>query len=627
MTTHTINPRAIAALLAMLCIGTLHTVSAKSRLTIERVEPSNWWTGMANPEVQLLVHGEGVAAYTPSVDYDGVDLKTVHTTDNANYLFLDLEIGRAAQPGSFDITFRDAKGKVAATYSYTLLRRQPGSASRKGFDAADAVYLIMPDRFANGNPNNDNIDGMLERANRNDGYGRHGGDLEGIRQNLDYIADLGMTAVWLTPVLENDMEASSYHGYAITDYYTVDARLGTLGEYRNLVDMCHQKGLKMIMDFVFNHCGTNTWWMQDLPCRDWIFQWDGRPERSSYRLSTVSDPHVSKADLRTAVEGWFDDTMADLNLGNPYVRNYLIQCSIWWIETVGLDGIRQDTYPYSDKQAMAEWNRRVRAEYPDFNIVGEAWISQPSKLCYWQKDYPNADGFNSELPTIMDFPLQEAIGRAFTEPAGWDTGLQRLYDVLADDHLYPNPLNMLVFGENHDVGRLLNLVGGSPDNLRLAYALLATVRGIPQLYSGTEVLMQGNGFDGHCFIREEFPGGFGQSDNYLSAQGRSGEVARMHDYTARLFQYRKTSPALQRGRLVHFLPRDNVYVYFRLEGDEAVMVVLSCADGAQTLDGGRFAEILDGYSGARDILTDTEYESLKEFTVEGRRAYVLELHR
>lgn len=612
----------LAALAAMAPLATV--AQNKPLKVIQHVEPRNWWVGMHNQNLQVLVHAQGIAETTPRINYDGVRIASVVSTTNPNYLFLNLCIAPTAQAGDVKIEFVKA-GKVVSNYMYALKEREDNSANRVGFSSEDAVYLLMADRFANGDVKNDDMPGMVEKSDRNAPYGRHGGDLRGVMDHLDYISDLGMTALWMTPVLENNMPNSSYHGYAITDYSEVDARLGTLDEYKELVGMCHQRGMKVIMDMVFNHCGTNHWWMKDLPCEDWVFQWGGKaePTRSSYRLSTVADPHVSAYDLRQATEGWFDSSMADMNLGNELVKNYFIQNSIWWIETVGLDGIRQDTYPYSEKNAMREWNLRVREEYPQFNIVGEAWISQPSKLCYWQKDAPNADGYNSELPTIMDFPMMDAIGRAFNEEPSWDGGMMRLYDVLASDYIYPNTQNILVFGENHDAGRLFENLQHDVDKLKMALAFIATVRGIPQLYVGTEVLMDGNGAQ-HSEIRKDFPGGW-KGDKIDFFNNRTGQQAEVHDYMAKLFNYRKTSEPLKHGTLKHFLPVNEVYVYFRTCGDKAVMVVINNAASDQKLDAERYGEELSKYNKGVDVVGGKAVD-LGNMIIRGKSALVVELN-
>ena len=599
--------------------------SSAQKNVISRVEPLNWWVGMTNPNLQIMVYGPNIAANNVSISYTGVELKHVIKTENPNYLFLDLTLAPNTQPGKLPIIFTSGK-KTVATYQYDLLAREQGSASREGFNSSDAIYLIMPDRFANGDPNNDQVPGMVEQHNRKAPYGRHGGDLKGIQNHLDYIQDLGMTTLWLNPVQENNQIESSYHGYAITNYYNVDARLGTNEDFKALTAACRQRGMKMIMDMVFNHCGIGHWWMNDLPMKDWINQWNSYTP-SNYRLSTISDPHVSQTDLELATRGWFDRSMPDLNLQNPLMLNYMIQNSIWWIEYVGLQGIRQDTYPYPDKQAMREWNLRVRQEYPNFNIVGETWISSASKLCYWQKDFPNKDGYNSELPSLMDFPMLEALRRAFNEKESWDDGLIRLYDVLADDHLYPNPDNMVVFPENHDIGRLMYFLGDDIHKFKMAMAFIATTRGIPQLYYGSEILMSGNGFEGHSFLREDFPGGWaGDTINAFTASGRTNRQNEALNYMSKIFNYRKNNPVLHNGKLLHFVPKDEVYVYFRMLNNKAVMVMMNNADRTpKTVNMERFNEVLKDYRTGKDIVTDKMINNLKQIDIPAKSALIIEL--
>lgn len=613
----------IVAFVLLVTIQTGLTAQGK-KTDLKRVEPMNWWVGMKSPNLQLLVYGNNIAGTEVKINYEGVELKQVIKVENPNYLFLDLHIAQDAKAGRFAIDFIKEKKRVAQ-YDYELKQRHEGSDTRVGFNASDAIYLVMPDRFANGNPDNDNMPGMIEKADRNAPYGRHGGDLQGIANHLDYVEQLGMTAIWLNPIQENNMPQSSYHGYAITDYYQVDSRFGSNDEFKRLTDQCHSRGIKMIMDMVFNHCGTSHWWMNDLPMNDWINQW---PEftRSNYRLSTVADPYVSQSDLDLSTKGWFDSSMADLNLKNPLLLNYLIQNSIWWIEFAGLDGIRQDTYPYPDKHGMAQWAKRVLEEYPNFNIVGEAWISQASKLCYWQKDFPNRDGFNSHLPSLMDFPMQEAIVKALNEKPSWDTGLMRLYDVLADDHLYPAPLNMVTFGENHDVGRLLYMLKGNLGSLKMAMAFMATTRGIPQLYYGTELLMDGNGFDGHSNIRLMIPGGqTGDKSNEFTQLGRTAEQNDMVNYISKLFNYRKNNKVLQYGDLLHFVPQDDVYVYFRHLDGKTVMVVMNNNDQSIKVENTRYQEFMKNYTSGSDVVTGEEIKNINEIDVAKKSTRVIEL--
>ncbi len=619
----------LTAMAATLPLALLTPAEAEAEI---RVEPMNWWIGMKNPEVQVMLHDTNIAKMEPSIRTKGIEISDVTRTDNPNYLFVTLKIGAKVKAGNAEIILKAEDG-TETTIAYPLKERRANSQYRTGFSSDDAVFLVMPDRFANGDPTNDSVDGMLEKCDRTAPYGRHGGDLRGIINNLDYIAGLGMTALWMTPVLENDMEASSYHGYAITNYYQIDRREGTLEDMKELSSELHKRGMKHIMDMVFNHCGTNHWWMKDLPARDWINRWydkDGNETfvRSSYRLSVIRDMHAPQSDRDLALKGWFDTTMADMNLTNPLVKTYMIQNSIWWIETADLDGIRQDTYPYSDVEAMAEWCDKVRAEYPYFNIVGECWISEAAKLATWQKGYGKDNGMDdSGLPTIMDFPLQEGLCRALTEKEGWSDGANRIYDVFANDRIYPNPMNMLIFGENHDVGRLLTQLKGDEKALRIATALLATARGIPQLYYGTETLMEGNGFDGHANIRKDFPGGWaGDTLNYFTNMPEREKA--MHDYTARLFNFRKTSMALRRGSMTHFAPRENVYVFFRYDATTLarVMVVLNLADEDRTIDLTRFDEqIAGGKVKGTDVVTGEKVDMDGVMKIGGREAAVISI--
>jgi glycosidase len=558
----------------------------------DRLEPSSWWIGFKNPVVQLLAYSEDIGYLRPEVNYPGVSIQRITAVENPNYLFIDLRIEEDAKPGNVEIHFSDGK-KTKKTMVLELNKRAEGSATREGFNSTDAVYLLMPDRFANGNPDNDNVPGLREKADREAPYGRHGGDLQGIMNHLDYIAEMGFTSIWLNPVLENDQPESSYHGYATTDYYKIDPRYGTNEDYRELVKKANEKGLKVIKDMIFNHSGSKHWWMEDLPSDDWI-NYDGFV-RSNYRLSTLSDPHASQADLKLATE----------------------------------QGIRQDTYPYPDKHGMAEWNKRINMEYPNFNIVGESWIGEAAKLCYWQKDFPNSDGFNSHLKSIMDFPLMDAMHKAFNEEGGgWSDGMMRLYDVLANDHLYPNINNLMVFPENHDVGRIYNILNNDLRSLKMVTAFFATVRGIPQWYYGSELLMDGNGYDGHAHIRHDFPGGWeGDEVNAFKREGRTEEQNEIFDYLSEILNYRKTSSPIHHGKTLQFVPENNVYVYFRYLDDQAVMVLLNNSNEEdRVVNGERFNEILSNYSEGKDVITGETVASFESFEVPAKSARIIELN-
>lgn len=613
-------------LLIILIIFCSFSISSaqKNTFSLERVEPAFWWVGMKNPNLQLIVHGKDISKSEVSLSYSGIKLKTITKVSNPNYLFLDLEISKDAKAGSFPIEFKI--GKKSQTYTYQLKARTFSKNKHQGFSSADAIYLVMPDRFANGNPDNDNVAGMLETLDRKDHFGRHGGDLKGVANHLDYIADLGFTTLWLNPALENDMPKQSYHGYAITDFYKVDPRMGSNEEYAQLVETCHQKGLKVIMDMVVNHCGTNYYFIKDLPTEDWVHQF---PEftRSSYRGVTQIDPYRAESDFNIMLKGWFDTTMADLNQENPLVATYLIQNTIWWIEYSGIDGIRMDTYSYPYKAFLANWAKAVFDEYPQFNIVGEVWEYLATTQAHWLKGYgDNPDGYESHLPSVTDFVLAQALGEAFKEEEGWDRGVSRLYYTLTQDRIYPNANGLVTFLDNHDVARYFTVVGEDPRKLKMGIATLLTTRGIPQIYYGTELLMTGNG---HDEVREEFPGGW--ADHPKSAftkEGRTDTQNEMFDYMQALLQWRKNTPVVYQGKLMHYVPENGVYVYFRYDANHCVMVVLNNSpDKTQTISTQRYQQRMQGYTKATDILNGIMINDLSQLTIPAKSALVLELKK
>lgn len=599
---------------------------AKAQGSDITIEPPFWWVGMDSPNLQLMVHAENIGGQTVQVNYPGVSLEKVTPTDNPNYLFIDLKISSKAKAGTIDLRFMK-NGKLTKVFPYTLNKRQLGSAERKGFSNADAIYLIMPDRFANGNPKNDEIVGMLEKPDRNAPYGRHGGDLEGIMNHLDYIKDLGMTAIWLNPVLENNMPTSSYHGYAITDFYNVDRRFGGNETYLKLINKMHENDMKIIMDMIFNHFGTGSIWSIDMPMKDWVNVF---PEytRSNYRSSALSDPHTSKIDFNLQQRGWFDLTMADFNQQNPFVANYLIQNSIWWIEYANLDGIRLDTYPYSDKTFMSEWMQRIHKEYPNFSVVGEVWLTNPSQVAYWQKDTPNIDGFNSHLDYVFDFPLKFAMNKAFVEKENWDGGLSQLYGILCQDFLYANPDNIIKFLDNHDIDRAFSSAEEKLDNLKMMATLIATARGGAQFYYGTELLMTGKENQGHAALRTDFPGGWeGDSLNAFTEKGRNDYQNNFIGHLRMLLNYRKNHSVLHNGKMTHFIPEDGIYVYFRENENETVMVVFNNNEEAKTIQTKHYEEILGNFKTGSDILRRTYFDTLDSIQMPAKSSRVIELKK
>jgi glycosidase len=508
------------------------------------------------------------------------------------------------------------------------MEREEGSAERKGFDKTDVVYLIMPDRFANGDPSNDDMPGMLEKADRNNPDGRHGGDIKGISSHLDYIADLGVSAIWMNPLLENNNPEYSYHGYAITDFYNVDARFGTNEDYVNLVKSSHEKGLKVIMDMVFNHASIYNWLIEDLPSEDWIHQFS-EYTRSNFRGSTIMDPHASDYDREKFLTGWFDHHMADLNQKNKLFANYLIQNSVWWIEYSGIDGIRIDTQPYSCKEFVTEWSSRVFQEYPEFNVVGEAWQQKESITAYFQKDAPNRDGYNSGIPSVTDFPMYFAMSKAFNERDGWTEGLAQIYYVLAQDFLYAAPEENLIFCDNHDLDRIYSSLGKNFSKWEMAMATLMTMRGIPMIYYGTEILMTGNAGDGHGFIRKDFPGGWpDDKTDAFTKEGRTKQQNEAFSFLQNLLEWRKSNDAVHFGELKHFVPSDDTYVYFRYSDDNCIMVALNNSSNAvRALDTGRFSECLAKFSYAVNVITGESIKYLDAFSLPPKSVLVLEFRK
>ena len=609
----------------ILCtLALLLGMSAPARaIDIDRMEPANWWVGMRYNRVELLVHGQGIATSTPRLSRAGVTIVDVQKTDNANYLFVTVEVAAGATPGSVDITFVRA-GKVVAMYPWRLDAREPGSAQRRGFDARDAIYLVTPDRFANGDRSNDSMASLTEAANRANPNGRHGGDIAGIRQHLDYIAGMGFTQLWPTPMLENNQPQYSYHGYAITDLYRTDPRMGSNEDVRALSQEAKAKGVGIVMDVVLNHIGSRHWWMRDLPAKDWINN-GAKFAPTNHRRTTIQDPHAAPADRTAFTDGWFVDAMPDLNQRNPHLARYLIQNTLWWIEYAGLSGIREDTFGYADKTFLGDWAKAVLDEYPNFAMVGEEWSINPAVVAHWQRGKHNASGHVPHMPSMMDFPVHIALRNALVQPEGPETGWVGLYEMLANDFVYPDPDALVVFAENHDTPRLFAHLDGDLAAWKLGMAYLATVRGTPQFYYGSEVLLRGPKERNDGKLRADMPGGWsGDAASAFTGNGLSEAQREAQDYTRALFDWRKRTPLLHTGKLTHFAPQDGVYVYFRHEGDNAVMVALNKNAGAMSLPLDRFDAFLRGRT-ARDALTGKAVALGKTLELPGKSATLLEI--
>jgi glycosidase len=627
--------------LATVWVAGAWAVPKMPSLKVDRIEPTNWFVGMKDPSLQLMVYGKDIRDAEVTTSYPGVEIETLVLLDSPNYLLVYLNIANA-QPGTMTLTFK--KGKLSYDVKYELKAREMSGDRRMGFTNADVLYMLMPDRFANGNTANDKVAGMRSQVcDRNKPSYRHGGDLEGIRQHLDYFTDLGVTALWFTPVLENDSPESpwndTYHGYATTNYYRVDPRFGTNEDYRRLVDEAHSKGLKVVMDMIFNHCGFEHPWVADMPSDDWFNtnEWlkeskgtsDSRGTsfmQTSYKLAPVLDPYASEFDKKQTVEGWFVSTMPDLNQDNPHVMNYLIQNSIWWIETVGIDGIRMDTYPYAFAGPMARWMKRIDSEYPNFNVVGETWFEQPPYTAAWQRDSKIAKE-NSYLKTVMDFSFYACVDSARIEKTDnqW-RGFNRVYNSLVFDYLYPNPSSVMAFIENHDTDRFLK-DGKDANTLKQALALLLTINRIPQLYYGSEVLLNGTKQVTDGNVRKDFPGGFpGDAHNAFTEQGRTKEENDMYNWLKALLHWRKGAgnDVITKGKQTQFLPHNGIYVVARQYDGKTVMTIVNGTDENATMPVKRYAEIIGSALVGRDIPTSSHVSLVSDITLTPRQTLILE---
>lgn len=564
---------------------------------IDKIEPPYWWVGFKNQNLQLLVKHSNIGSAEVEISHSGVKLIKANKADSPNYLFLDLEISEGAKPGKFNIVFKQDDG-TELVQTYELKERNKSSEDFVGFDSSDAIFLITPDRFANGDTSNDIIEGLKQtNIDRSEGYERHGGDLRGMINSIDYIHDLGYTAVWPTPVLINDMPQGSYHGYAITDYHKVDPRIGTLDDYKEFSSKLKEKGMKLIIDQVANHCGLEHWWMKDLPFKDWVnFQenyeenidnWDWQKTiHSNHRRTTNQDPYASEKDHQGMTDGWFVKGMPDLNQRNPFMANYIIQNSIWWIETLDLGGIRQDTYPYPDKDFMSDWAGAIMEEYPNFSIVGEEWSYNPLLVAYWQDGKENADGYKSNLKSSMDFPMQKAIIDGVKEEESWDKGLVKLYEGLANDFAYKSPNDIMVFLDNHDKSRIYTEVGEDATKAKMALSYMLMMPRIPQIYYGTEILMDDTANPGdHGLIRTDFPGGWqGDAVNAFTGEGLTTEQKDMQSFLKKVLNYRKNSEAIQNGETKHFAPFMGTYFLYRTSGEETVVHIINKNDEPIEID-------------------------------------------
>jgi glycosidase len=593
---------------------------------LERIEPMFWWTGMKNPKLQLIVHGNKIAEKNVSLNYPGVKLVRINKVENPNYVFLDLEISSSVKPGNFKINFSSKNGKAVA-YTYVLKSRDRSQGRIQGVTSKDLIYLIMPDRFSNGDKTNDVIPGMEETTlNRDSMYYRHGGDIQGIINHLDYIKELGITTIWNTPELENDQHLASYHGYALKDHFIIDPRYGTNELYKTFVEKCHAMGLKVIKDVVHNHIGSKHWLMKDLPFKDWVHQWPAFT-KTTYRDHALMDPYASAADKKLMTDGWFDFHMPDLNQSNPYVQNYLNQNHIWWIEYAGIDGLRLDTYPYNDLNYMADWALKMNAEFPRLSFFGETLVGSVINQAFFTGGKTVNQKIDTHLPGITDVQVKDGIYETLNGKFDWTSGASRLYGVLANDFVYQDPMRNVIFMDNHDMHRYYSMIGEDLEKFKSGMAMLLTMRGIPQVYYGTEILMK-NFSRPDGMVREDFKGGWeGDTENKFTATGRTAAENEAFDFVKKLANYRKNNTVLQTGSLMQYVPEKGIYVYFRYNNKKTVMVIVNSNEQEETLTAERFYERMKGFTKAMDVITDTEYNSIQSFKLPPKKVLVLELKK
>ncbi len=608
----------------LILILSVSTYGKNQKVTLERLEPASWWIGMHDTQLQLMVYGKNISKSSVEFSYEGVTLAKKAFTDNPNYLFLYLEIDKNTKPGKFDIVFKQGRKQIGK-FNYTLQARSKNSATRPTFSPADAVYLIMPDRFANGDPSNDAVKGYKQGVNRADLGARHGGDIKGMISKIPYLADLGITALWSTPFFDNNDDIYSYHHYSTGDYYKVDPRMGSNEDYKRLSEVAKEHGIKLILDVVPNHCGGVHWWMKDIPASDWFNVWETHTP-SNYRMTAWTDPYSSEYDLKQLKKGWFSHNMPDFNLANPHLFTYLKQAYVWWIEYAHVDGIRVDTYPYTDIRIGAEWIKAIRDEYPTMNIVGECWVKTPQEIAFYQSGTINKYGFDSHMQSVMDFVLKDVFEFSFQERETWDKGMIRFYNHYAQDFMYADPNQLMNFLDNHDIDRYSEVVGHDVKKYKMALALLIASRGYPQIYAGNEIMLGGTrgSYEGHRF---GFPGGWAEDErNAFTAEGRTEVENEVFNYLRSLLHYRKNTTALQTGKKKQFIPYDGIYVYFRYDDDKTIMVITNNNTNSREVLTARFVEMLAPFKTGKDVITGKEYDITRAIEISDKSVLLLELN-
>lgn len=613
----------VSQIKAILIIG-LTLFSNVGHTAVDRIDPPNWFAGMASPDLQLMVYGEDISEAKVVTDHP--DVKIVDTTpgDSSNYLFVDLEMDKNISAGTIPLTF-EYQGEVIATWQYPLQKRESGSAQRQSFSPKDVIYLVVPDRFANGDEGNDQLLSMKEGLDRDHHIGRHGGDIQGIINHLDYLQDLGITQLWITPMVENNMTQMTYHGYSATDLYRIDPRFGSNELYAELSRRAAGHGIGIIHDLVPNHIGSEHPWMSDLPFANWI-NYGGKFVSTNSRREAIQDIHAASSDRKRMSNGWFVETMPDMNFDNPFVTTYQIQNSIWWIETAGLSGYRIDTWPYIQKAFMRPFTDAVLREYPNFNLVGEETAENPINVSYWQRGKINQDGFDSGLPSLMDFPLRHALVQAVTEEENWNSGLVRIYQSLSSDFIYPDPDNLVILADNHDQSRIFTQLDEHLDRFEMVMTFLMTTRGIPQILYGTEILMANPGTGEHGIIRSDFPGGWrGDKINAFTGEGLTAVEKGAQQFITKLLNWRKGADAIHNGKLIHYAPFNGLYTYFRVSDRQKVMVIMNNSNEMRRVDTAQYADTIGNAVTGIEVINGAVVNIEKPLVVPEKSAVILEL--
>ena len=596
-------------------------ISQSFAYNLEKIEPPFWWAGFKSDELQLMIHGKNISSLKPEIEGSGIIIEKVHKVDSPNYLFLDLKLNNNV-PQTFEIQFFYKDEKVLSN-DYELKKREASFYREKSLNASDVIYLIMPDRFANGDKSNDEVDGLIEKSNRKSKDGRHGGDLQGIIDNLNYIESMGFTHIWLNPVLENNQPDFSYHGYSTTDYYQVDERFGSNALYKQLSKEAAKRGLGIVKDLVLNHIGSGHWWMDDLPTKDWLNH-QNKYIQTNHVHETVFDPYVTKAQKDLFTDGWFVETMPDLNQKNEFVANYLIQATMWWVENISLSSIRVDTYPYVDKNFLSIWSKRISEEFPYLNFFGEAWVNDISLVSYWQKGAITHDGYESYIPAMKDFPLQKSLVTGLNSGHAWDSGIGNIYRSLSKDFQYGDPYNLVTFADNHDMQRIFSLMGENMDLYKMALTIILTTRGIPCILYGTEIAMPST--ENHGELRKDFPGGWDDdSKNAFYDFGLNQTESEAKNFMKALLNWRKSSDAIGKGKLIHFPVTDGLYVYFRNYKEDIVMVVINNLDQREDLDPELYKDVIGGKKKAIEIFDENAYSLRKKISIYPKTANIFQI--